>query len=94
MKDKNRTHTPEFKMDVAIEALKGELKLAEIATKHGVHPRQVTTWRNQLVKEGVEVFTSKHANRKTKQDIEKDDLQKKVGQLTMEIEYLKKKLEK
>lgn len=94
MKKKNKLHTPEFKMDVAIEALKGKLTLAEISTKYDVHPRQVTLWREQLVKDGVEVFTSKHANRKTKDDVERDDLQRKVGQLTMEIEYLKKKLEK
>ena len=94
MRKKNKIHTPEAKMDIAVEALKAELKLAEIATKHGIHPRQVTTWRDQLLHEGVEVFTSKHANRKTKQDVERDDLEKKVGQLTMEIEYLKKKLEK
>lgn len=94
MKMKNKVHTPEAKMGIAIEAIKGELTLAEISTKHGIHPRQVTKWRDQLLKEGVELFSSKHSNRKNKEDLERDGLEKKVGQLTMEIDYLKKKLEK
>ena len=92
MTTKNKSHTPEFKMKVAIESLKGGLTLAELATKYGIHPRMITKWRQQLLEDGVSVFGSKHALRKTKNDIEKEDLEKKVGQLTMEIEYLKKKL--
>lgn len=91
---KTRTHTSEFKMRVAIEALKGELTLAELSSKFEVHPRMVTRWRAQLLEEGISVFDSKHALRKTKADIEKEELERKIGQLTMEIEYLKKKLGK
>jgi len=94
MTKKSKTRTAEFKAKVAIEVLKGELPLAKIATKYEVHPRQITTWRDQLVKESCIVFNSKHALRKTKTDVDKDDLQRKVGELTMEVDYLKKKLEK
>lgn len=92
MTKKSKVRTPEFKMDIAVEALKGENTIVEISQKHGVHPRQVRTWRDQLLDEGAAIFSSKHALRKTKKDLEKDDLQKKVGELTMHIEYLKKKL--
>ena len=49
-------------------------------------------WK-MVIQEGTEIFESKHAQRKAKLDHEKEGLEKKVGQLTMEIEYLKKKLE-
>ena len=94
MTKRNRVHTPEFKMDIVIQALKGELTIVELSQKYKVHPRQITLWREQLLKEGAAVFDSKHALRKTKDDVGKDDLQRKIGELTMDIEYLKKKLKK
>ena len=79
-------------MEVALEALKGRYTISEIASKYGIHPKQVTDWRDQLLLEGQSVFIPKTSMRKTKTDLEKDDLLKKIGELSMENEYLKKKL--
>ena len=82
----------QLKLKVALEALKGELSISQIASKYDLHPKQVTDWRDQLLEEGELVFTPKTSLRKTKTDHEKDDLIRKIGELTVEVDYLKKKL--
>lgn len=82
----------ELKLKVALEALKGELSVNQIASKYDIHPKQVTDWRDQLLNEGELIFTPKTSLRRTKTDLEKEDLIQKIGQLTVEIDYLKKKL--
>lgn len=83
---------PELKMEVALEAIKGVLSINQIASKYSIHPKQVTDWRDQLLSEGETVFIPKTSLRKTKNDLEKDELLRKIGELAMENEYLKKKL--
>jgi transposase len=83
----------QLKLKVALEALKGELSISQIASKYDIHPKQVTDWRDQLLEEGELVFTPKTSLRKTKTDHEKDDLIRKIGELTVEVDYLKKKLD-
>lgn len=92
MEKKLKKRDAELKLKVAVEALKGELSVSQIASKHGIHPKQVTDWRDQLLNEGELIFTPKTSLRKTKTDHEKDDLIQKIGQLTVEVDYLKKKL--
>lgn len=93
MERKLQKRDAELKLKVALEALKEELSISQIASKYNIHPKQVTDWRDQLLNEGELVFTPKTSLRKTKTDHEKDDLIQKIGQLTMEVDYLKKKLE-
>ena len=82
----------QLKLKVALEALKGELSISQIASKYDLHPKQVTDWRDQLLEEGELVFTPKTSLRKTKTDHEKDDLIRKIGELTVEVDKKKKKL--
>ena len=82
---------PEFKIMVALEAIKGNLSVSQIASKYNIHPKQVTDWRDQLISEGKSVFIPKTSLRRTKTDLEKEDLLMKIGQLTLELEYVKKK---
>ena len=92
MERKQKKRDAELKLKVALEALKGNLSISQIASKFEIHPKQVTEWRDQLLQEGELVFIPKTSFRKTKTDIEKDDLIKKIGELTIEVDYLKKKL--
>ena len=92
MEKKLQRRDTELKLKVALEALKGELSISQIASKHGIHPKQVTDWRDQLLSEGQMVFTPKTSLRRTKTDHEKEDLLLKIGQLTVENDFLKKKL--
>ena len=93
MERKIQRRDAELKLKVALEAVKAELPIAQIASKYGIHPKQVTDWRDQLISEGELIYTPKTSLRRTKTDLEKEDLILKIGQLTMEIDYLKKKLD-
>jgi transposase len=89
---KLRKRDASLKIQVAIEAVKGELTISQIASKYDIHPKQVTDWRDQLLCEGELIFIPKTSLRRTKTDLEKEDLIQKIGQLTLEIDYLKKKV--
>lgn len=92
MEKKIKRRDAELKLKVALEAIKGDLTITQIASKYDIHPKQVTDWRDQLIQEGELIFTPKTSLRRTKTDLEKEDLIQKIGQLTIEIDYLKKKL--
>lgn len=91
MKKGKRQHTAEFKAKVAFEALRGELSSTELASKFEVHPTQVAKWKRQLLESGAEIFGSARERREKDDEAEKDRLLKKIGQLQMEVDWLKKK---
>lgn len=93
MDRKHQIRSPNLKAKVAIEALKGELSLIEIATKYNIHPKQVARWRDQLIEQSDELFIHK-STAKVSKDPETAELLKMIGQLTVEIDFLKKKLGK
>jgi len=78
---------------VALEAYKGEKTLAEIGAKYGVHPNMVTRWKKELLENGVSIFDSKRDHKEADTQEKIDDLYKNIGELTMERDWLKKKLE-
>jgi len=83
----------EFKSKVAIEALKEERTLNEIGSSYEVHPLQVGQWKRHLQDHAKEVFEDKRCkSKKEAHNATEEQLQRKIGQLTMEIEWLKKKL--
>lgn len=86
-----KLRTAVFKQKVAIEALKGERTINEIAKEYEVHPVQVSQWKKELV-EGADVLFGKRKKKYGVTEIEKAALERKVGQLTIEIDWLKKKL--
>lgn len=89
---KYNNYTPEFKMEVALEAAKGELGVNEIAGKYQVHSKQVTEWKKRLL-ESVSTIFEKKPKEEAISNKKEEDLLKKVGQLSMEVDWLKKKLE-
>ena len=91
MDKKLKKRDAQLKLKVAIEAVKAELSISQIASQFDIHPKQVTDWRNQLLNEGELIFTPKTSFRRTKTDIEKEDLIQKIGELTVEVDFLKKK---
>ena len=84
-----RNHSPAFKAKVALLAVRGELTVAELAKKFDVHPNQVTQWKQQLLENVTLAFDGSSV--KTEEvDIEK--LHAKIGQLTLENDFLEKAL--
>jgi transposase len=84
-----KVHSKEFKAKVAMEALREQSTLSEIAGKYDVHPNQVTLWKNQLISESSEIFADKRG--KKKEENKEDLLYRQIGQLQVELDWLKKK---
>ena len=89
---KYRQYTPEFKMQVALEAAGDAEGVNDIAGKHGIHSKQVTEWKRRLLESAKAVFEKKPREEELSTKRE-EELLKKIGQLSMEIDWLKKKLE-
>ena len=86
-----RHHDAAFKARVALETIKGEKTIAQIASEYGVHPNQIRQWRQKLLEELPQLF-SDHRQR-AEQDGEElqAELYRQIGQLKVEVEWLKKK---
>jgi putative transposase len=82
----------EFKAKVAIEAIAGHKTVNEIASAYGVHPTQVANWKKEVLERLPEVLSNGRFNKDTQAEETIARLYQQIGQLTMEVEYLKKKL--
>ena len=91
MSKKRRRYSAEYKFKVALEAAKGTKTLAELATETGVHPNQLSQWKNQLLEEGAHVFTANHTRQQHDFKKREAELYEQIGRLKMELEWLKKK---
>jgi len=84
-----KRYTAEFKAKVALEAIKGELTLAELGAKHGIHQTMIATWKRQAVAGMAATFSGKADAGKTS-DAEVEKLHAKIGQLLVERDFLAK----
>ncbi len=88
MKRTKRKFSASFKAKVAIEALKENETLAELAKKYEVHPNMISKWKQEFVERSAEIFETKAPEKESEEQIEK--LYAKIGQLEVEREWLKK----
>ncbi|MCC5789143.1 MAG: transposase [Opitutales bacterium] len=93
---KRRRFTPEFKSKVALEALREQQPIHQIAKRYEVHPSQVTEWKKALQSNAGAVFKSEHAqhDESLRRKQREDRYLKQVGQLQMEVDFLKEACEK
>jgi transposase len=80
-----RNHAPAFKAKVALEALKEEQTLVELSQRFQVHPNQIAEWKRQLLEHAPELFDR---DRKPQEGPNVKDLHAKIGQLSMENDFL------
>jgi transposase len=80
-----------FKAKVALAALKGEKTIAQIASESGVHPNQIRQWRQHLLEVLPEVFSNRRPQQEKARDEMVAELYRQIGQLKVELEWLKKK---
>jgi transposase-like protein len=83
-----RTHAPSFKAKVALAALKGEKTLAELAQQYDVHPNQITAWKAYLAEAASGLFGSAGAASDAAPAIDVKTLHAKIGELTLENDFL------
>src|SRR5437016_2758696 len=89
-----RNHTPAFKAKVALAAIKGDRTLAQLAEQFDVHPNQITTWKAQLENGAAEVFGPGAGNAAALPPIDVKSLHAKIGELTLENDFLEVALTK
>jgi len=92
MTRKRRNFSPEFKSKVAIEALKEELTMAQLAKKYNLHPNMITNWKRQAVENMQGIFANKKVFEQKDREEEIKELHAKIGQRTIEKDFLKKGL--
>ena len=93
MRRKRRNHSSNFKAKVALAALKGDKTLAELAEQFDVHPNQITDWKRQLLENADQVFGGSE-RRADNGEHKLKELHAKIGQLTMERDFLERGLER
>ena len=81
-----RNHTPAFKAQVALAAIKGELTLGQLAEQFDVHPNQITEWKRQLQERAADVFGSA-GQPPSEPPVDLKTLHAKIGQLTLENDF-------
>lgn len=92
MKGNRRKHSPAFKAKVALEALRGEQTVAELAAKYEVHPSQVRVWKRELEASATEVFGEDHGREKKDAEALVARLYQEIGQLKVERDFLESRL--
>jgi len=91
---KRRKFTAAFKAKVALEALRGDRTIQEIASRHKVHPNQVSAWKRQAMDGLGEVFSNGANQAQRDFESEVHDLHAKIGQLTVERDFLARGLKR
>jgi transposase len=87
-----RNHSSAFKAKVALAAVKGEKTITELAQHFDVHPNQITQWKNKLLEDLPAVFEQGGSSREPAVDVK--SLHAKIGELTLENDFLEKALTK
>jgi len=92
MKKQRKTYTTEFKVKIALEAIKAQRTINEIASHYGIHPNQVTQWKKQAIDSLPDVFSTRRERATEESEALQAQLYQQIGQLKVELDWLKKKV--
>ena len=87
-----KQYSPKFKAKVAVEAIRGERTLSQLASQFHVHPVQIGHWRKMALEQLADVFVDGRKHKPSGTDVEKDALYEEIGRLKVELDWLKKKV--
>lgn len=87
---KRRSFSAEFKAKVAIEALKEQQTLQELAQKYDVHPNQISSWKQEFIRNSASVFSE--GKKKKEASVDASKLFEEIGRLKIELDFLKKRV--
>jgi transposase-like protein len=93
MAKKRQSFSKDFKAKVALEALREESTIQEIAVKYGVHPNQISQWKAQAIAGMAELFErpNKKSEEIRRQEEKENEYLKTIGEQKVELDFLKKK---
>ena len=91
MSRSRRRFSAALKAQVALEAIRGQRTLAELAGEHQVHPNQISQWKKQLLDGATALFADRRAKQEREQQELTERLYQQIGQLKVELDYLQKK---
>jgi len=94
MVNMRKRYDAKLRAKVALEAVKGEKTLAELSSEFSVHPNQVRQWRKRLLETLPDLFTDRRKRKDKDQEELIAELYRQIGQLKVELDWLKKKSEK
>lgn len=86
-----KKYSDNFKSKVALEAIKGEKTISELASQYELHPNQISNWKKQLLEGVPEIFSRSKKVAIKSQESQTDELYRQIGQLKVELDWLKKK---
>jgi len=86
-----KRHSPQFKAKVALSAIQNDETIAQVASRFGVHPTMVSTWKRQMLQGAADIFGKNHNSRKQAQS-QTDELYRQIGKLKVENDFLSRKL--
>lgn len=86
-----RKFSTEFKKKVVLESLKEQITIEELSKKHELHPTQISTWKADAIANFEQVFKAEKS-KNTSNSVDTDKLYARIGQLNMEVDFLKKRL--
>jgi transposase len=87
-----KQYSPKFKAKVAVEAIRGERTLSQLASQYHVHPIQIGQWRKTALGQLADLFVDGRKNKRVDSEGEKDALYEEIGRLKVELDWLKKKV--
>ncbi len=87
-----RSYSAEFKAKIALEAIKGRKTINELAAEQGIHPNQISQWRTQLLEAVPAIFSERSTHRGKAAEELQAQLYQQIGQLKVELDWVKKKL--
>ena len=86
-----KSYSSAFKAKVALEAVKKERTISQLSSEYGVHANQINQWRKRLLEELPGVFSQKRQKKEKDTEELQDELYRQIGQLKVELDWLKKK---